>query len=206
MSNIAKIYKYFNKMNEVNTIMSQFDTAEKWHAYMELVRMKDKFVEELKSRIYNELEEIFNSSNIDDIWMLEFSYRGIDMYPKDFKTISIAIHWCSCWNDPWYRRSSSIWIDAKQLDYEKVFNRIQYYRERLPMTSYNDNISNFWHPFVSQIPAIVFGVENETTTLEECLFMAIKEPKRLAQNLWHEVFEPFANKECADILKCCTKE
>lgn len=78
---------------------------------------------------------------------------------------------------------------------------------RLPLQDYEDNIkNNRWLPFVKQIPAWVFEVENDITSVEKCLYTAKDYASRLARNLWEEVYKPFANKEIADLMRSFVKQ
>ena len=72
---------------------------------------------------------------------------------------------------------------------------------------YDENTQNQeWFPFIKQIPSKVFEVGDSQISVEECLYMAKDNARRLAENIWEEVFEPFAKKEYANIMSSCVTQ
>ena len=63
-----------------------------------------------------------------------------------------------------------------------------------------------WEPYVKRIPAKVFGVSEEVTSIEQCLYRAKDHAKEMAEDIWKEVFEPFAKKEVGNIIKSLANE
>ena len=189
-------------MEEVKHILELFDSAEKWNAFIELSNMREKLVYELKSRLVFELQKISEKYIANSRW--EFFYDNniniISIRPIDTPLIGIAIEWPT-WNFSWSKRSAAVRIEANKIDSFFVFEKIKKNRHRLPMQDFEENIQNHgWFPFIKQIPANVFNVKDEISSFEECLYIANKNPELLANNLWKEVFEPFAKKEYADIM------
>ena len=52
-------------MEEVNTVLSLFDSTEKWKAYIELANMKQDLVSELKKRLITELRKVAETNLAD---------------------------------------------------------------------------------------------------------------------------------------------
>ncbi len=72
----------------------------------------------------------------------------------------------------------------------------------LPLQDYEENYHNHsWIPFIKQIPSEVFDVDNDITSVEECLYMAKDNATQLTINIWENVFKPFATKENADLMR-----
>ena len=188
-------------MEDINEILTLFDSREKWTAFIDLSNKRDALVNELHTRLTTELEKIANERLIDSGWdfcAYNYSYGQIHMYPKDISQISIMMETRS-WGVEWYRRCASIYVNEKCVDdIYSVFNRIKECIPELPMAGFQDNRhNNAWHLFVKQIPAAVFNVESHVKSYEECLFMAKDNAQQLAKNIWEEVFQPFANKDLA---------
>lgn len=186
-------------------IMELFDSPEKWSAFIELSNMREKLVYELKSRLVFELQRISEKYIANSNW--EFFYDNdiniISIRPIDTPLIGIAVEW-STWNSPWSKRSAAIRIEANKINSFIVFEKIKKTRHLLPMQDFEENVQNHgWFPFIKQIPAKVFNVKDEISSFEECLYIANKNPEILANNLWKEVFEPFAKEEYANIMSSC---
>ena len=191
-------------MEEVKQVLALFNSQEKWNAFIELSNMKDDIVNELKSRLLVELQIIADNSLADSGWLFGSDNNGVYIKPKRTELIAISIEW-SWWNQSnvlWCKRGTFLWVDANSIDSSKVFEQVQTYRNKLAFQDYVENIQNHtWFPYVKQIPASVFNVNESTTSIEECLYMAKDNAKLLAENLWKQVFEPFANKECANLME-----
>ena len=191
-------------MEEVKKILALFDSAEKWNAFIELSNMRNTMVDELKSRLLVELRRIANKKLIDSGWELVSDNNNISIKPIDTPLIAIKIEW-SWWNahnTPWCIRGASVWIDANSTNCNNVFDMIKSNKERLPLQDYEENIQNHkWFPFIKQIPASVFNVNDDITSVEECLYMAKDNAEQLAMNIWENVFRPFATKENADLMQ-----
>lgn len=190
-------------MDEVKKVLALFDSAEKWNAFIELSNMRDAMVEELKSRFIEELQKITNKNLINLGWELHSDYNGISIRPVGTLLIGITIEW-SYWNDPnipWCRRGASVWIDANSTNSQSVFDMLKSNKKALPLQDYEENIQNHpWFPFTKQIPASVFNVTDDITSVEQCLYMAKDNASKLALNIWENVFEPFATKENAELM------
>ncbi|MDO4950484.1 MAG: hypothetical protein Q4E49_00295 [Bacteroidales bacterium] len=192
-------------MDEVKNILALFDSAEKWNAFIELSKMREAMVDELKSRLSDELQKIANKKLVDSGWELRSEYNGISIRPIDNSLIGVKIGEWRWWNDsnaPWCRRGACIWLDANSVNSSKTFELIKLNKKRLPLQDYEENIQNhYWFPFVKQIPSRVFNVDDNITSVDECLYMAKDNAEQLARNLWKEVFQPFATKENADLMR-----
>ncbi len=190
-------------MEEVKQILELFDSAEKWNAFIELSNMRKNLINELKHRLQVELKKITDKNLIDSKWSFYFDNNFIAIRPTEAPLIGITIEW-NCWNDsrtPWCRRGVCVWVDASKTNSWDIFNSIKANIHLLPMQEYEENIQNHaWLPFIKQIPSKIFNVDDSIVSVEECLYMAKDNAKQLAENLWKEVFKPFANKEVADII------
>ena len=115
--------------------------------------------------------------------------------------IGIGIEW-RWWDNsanPWCKRGACLWVDADNANSRNVFNEIKSCKDSLPLDGYEENIENHgWLPFIKVIPSTIFDVDESITSVEGCLYRAKDNAAQLANDLWKEVFEPFANKECAD--------
>lgn len=191
-------------MEEVKKVLALFDSAEKWNAFIELSNMRNAMVEELKSRLQLELNIIANKKLLDSGWEMHSDNNGISISPIGAPLIAITIEW-SWWNapnTPWCRRGASVWVDASSTNSQNVFDMIKSNRNALPLQDYEENIQNHtWFPFIKQIPASVFNVNDDITSVEQCLYMAKDNASKLALNIWENVFEPFATKENADLMR-----
>lgn len=191
-------------MEEVKKVLALFDSAEKWNAFIELSNMRNAMVEELKSRLQLELNIIANKKLLDSGWEMHSDNNGISIRPIGAPLIAITIEW-SWWNapnTPWCRRGASVWVDASSTNSQNVFDMIKSNRNALPLQDYEENIQNHtWFPFIKQIPASVFNVNDDITSVEQCLYMAKDNASKLALNIWENVFEPFATKENADLMR-----
>ena len=195
-------------MEEIKNVMALFDSKDKWNAFIELSNMRTELVNEMKDRLIIELKKIAESSLTDAGWIFDANYDYIKMYPIGSNIVGVVIEWRR-WNEPWSRRGACIWFnrDDKSIDWPKVYDKIKTNKNSLHLQDYGENIQNHgWFPFVKQIPAKVFDVENDTTSVEKCLYMAKDHASQLATNLWEEVYKPFANKEIADLMRSFVKE
>ena len=189
-------------MEEVYTVLSLFDSTEKWNAYIELANMKQDLVSELKKRLITELRKVAETNLAGSGWEF-FADNEYNIYikPKDSLLIGIGIEW-RWWDNsanPWCKRGAFLWVDANNANSRNVFNEIKSCRDSLPLDDFEENIENHgWLPFIKEIPSTIFDVDESITSVEGCLYMAKDNAAQLANNLWKEVFEPFANKECAD--------
>ena len=52
----------------------------------------------------------------------------------------------------------------------------------------------------------LLGLGYDITSVEKCLYMAKDNASQLAMNLWEEVYEPFANKEIANLMRSFVKQ
>lgn len=189
-------------MEEVNIVLSLFDSTEKWKAYIELANMKQDLVSELKKRLITELRRVAETNLAGSGWEF-FADNEYNIYikPKDSLLIGIGIEW-KWWDNsanPWCKRGACLWVHAKNANSRNVFNEIKSCEDSLPLDDYEENIENHgWFPFIKVIPSTIFDVDESTTSVEGCLYRAKDNAAQLANDLWKEVFEPFANKECAD--------
>lgn len=189
-------------MEEVNTVLSLFDSTEKWKAYIELANMKQDLVSELKKRLITELRKVAETNLAGSGWEF-FADNEYNIYikPKDSLLIGIGIEW-RWWDNsanPWCKRGACLWVDARNANSPNVFNEIKSCEDSLPLDDYEENIENHgWLPFIKEIPSTIFDVDESTTSVEGSLYRAKDNAAQLANDLWKEVFEPFANKECAD--------
>ena len=190
-------------MEEVNTVLSLFDSADKWNAYIELSNMKQDLVNELKERLRIELGKIADSNLSGSGWEFYSDDKYIFIKPKGTLLIGIGIEW-RWWDNavnPWCKRGAFLWVDANNANSRNVFDEIKSCKGSLPLNNYEENIENHgWFPFIKEIPSTVFDVDDSITSVEGCLYKAKDNAGQLAKDLWIEVFEPFANKECADVF------
>ena len=189
-------------MEEVKEVLALFDTPEKWNAFIELSNMRNEMVNELKSRLINELRKIADNSFLAKKgWEYWFDANYLILRPIDNSLIAIQIDWQQ-WGCEWCRRGACVWVDAKSIDSNAVFIKIKSKKAYLPLKDYEENIENHrWFPFVKQIPSRVFNVADDITSVEECLYMAKDNSAQLAKNIWEDVFKPFIDKETADLMK-----
>ena len=131
-------------MEDVKKVLALFDSKEKWNAFIELANMRNAMVDELKSRLLDELRKIANRELIDSGWELVSDNNNISIKPKNTPQIAITIEW-SWWNapnTPWCRRGASVWIDAKSANSTDVFELIKSNKAFLPLQDYEENIHN----------------------------------------------------------------
>lgn len=190
-------------MEDIKQVLALFDSAEKWNVFIELSNMREEMVSELKTRLLIELHKIAESELAESGWSFGSDKNSVYIRPKSTPLIAINIEW-NWWNAPnapWCKRSACLWVDANSIDSTKVFDQMKSHKDLTALQDYVENIQNHpWFPFAKQIPAKVFDVNENTTSVEECLFLAKDNAKLLAGNLWSEVFKPFAYKECADLM------
>ena len=190
-------------MEEVNTVLSLFDSVDKWNAYIELSNMKQDLVNELKKRLLTELRKVAEINLFGSGWNFFADNESIYIKPKGTLLIGFGIEW-KWWNysaNPWCKRGACLWVDAQNANSRNVFDEIKFRKESLPLDNYEENIENHgWFPFIKKIPSTVFNVNDSITSVEECLYRAKDNAEQLAKDLWKEVFEPLANKECADMF------
>lgn len=193
-------------MEEVKQVLALFDSKDKWNAFIELSNMRAELVNELKDRLALELRKIAEKELADTGWTFYADYNCMRIDPMEPKMLGITIEW-GFWNEPWSRRCACIWVNANSIDSFKVCDKIKSYRRQLPLQDYEENVQNHrWFPFVKQIPARVFDVDNDITSVEKCLYTAKDYASQLARNLWEEVYKPFANKEIADLMRSIVKQ
>lgn len=196
-----------DSMNE-EKLMELFDSSEKWSAFIGLSNMKNQLLDRLKSRLLNELKIIANKELTNTMWSFDYDKNHISIKPTGSPQIGITIEW-KYWNEnfPWCIRGACIWVDCKKTNGAVVFNNIKANSHLLPMHNYDENAQNQeWFPFIKQIPSKVFEVGDSQISVEECLYMAKDNARRLAENIWEEVFEPFAKKEYANIMSSCVTQ
>lgn len=196
-----------DSMNE-EKLMELFDSSEKWSAFIGLSNMKNQLLDRLKSRLLNELKIIANKELTNTMWSFDYDKNHISIKPTGSPQIGITIEW-NYWNEnfPWCIRGACIWVDCKKTNGAVVFNNIKANSHLLPMHNYDENAQNQeWFPFIKQIPSKVFEVGDSQISVEECLYMAKDNARRLAENIWEEVFEPFAKKEYANIMSSCVTQ
>lgn len=196
-----------DSMNE-EKLMELFDSSEKWSAFIGLSNMKNQLLDRLKSRLLNELKIIANKELTNTMWSFDYDKNHISIKPTGSPQIGITIEW-NYWNEnfPWCIRGACIWVDCKKTNGAVVFNNIKANSHLLPMHNYEENAQNHeWLPFIKQIPSKVFEVGDSQISVEECLYMAKDNARRLAENIWEEVFEPFAKKEYANIMSSCVTQ
>ncbi len=190
-------------MEDVKQVLALFDSKEKWSAFIELSNMRGEMVSELKSRLIVELKKIADSSLVDSGWMFSSDNNSIYIKPLKAPFIAITIEW-SWWNAanaPWCKRGACLWVDANSIDSRKVFEQMKMYRGTSEMQDFVENIENHgWFPFIKQIPATVFDVNDNISSADECLYLAKDNAKIFAEKLWNDVFKPFANKRWADLM------
>lgn len=188
-------------MESIREILELFDTKEKWYAFIELSQKRDALVKELNSRLITELKAIAKESLTDSGWSFESSSGWFYIFPTGDSDIRVIIEpqW---WNHEWCRRGVSLWGNHDYLDNYRVVKKLWENKPLLPINEFEETIKNHgWFMFTKSIPSGVFGVESQVTSYEECIFGAKDNPRQLAKNLWEEVFQPFAKKEIADLLK-----
>jgi hypothetical protein len=190
-------------MEDIKQVLALFDSRDKWNAFIELSNMREEMVSELKTRLQIELQKIAESELVESGWSFGADKNCVYIQPNGKPLIAINIEW-KWWNAPnapWCKRSACLWVDANSIDSAKVFDQIKSLKGLSALRDYVENIQNHtWLPFAKQIPAKVFDVNESTTSVEECLYLAKDNAKLLAKSLWSEVFKPFAYKECADLM------
>lgn len=195
-------------MEEIEDVLTLFDSAETWNAFIELSEMRTGLVNELSSRLMVELQKIAKENLANTGWT--FYVNGDENYPKrvcrlypypDEELIGVAIEW-GFWTIPWCRRGACVFVNADKTNYMKVRDRIKASRDVLPLHGYEET-THGWLPFAKQIPARVFQVEPDVTSVEKCLYLAKDHAPVLARSLWEEVFQPFAYPEYAEKMRNC---
>ena len=190
-------------MEEIKQILSLFDTVEKWNSYIELSNMKDTLVNELKKRLLEEIRRIGKEKLKDSGWdFYDKLLDGIGIAPYD-SDLGVGLVF-GYWNRGGVYARSSVVFSKKGINYSKLHEIVLQNSHILPLKSplqdYAEN-SHEWEPYVKRIPANVFEVANEITSVELCLYRAKDHTKEMAEDIWKEVFEPFANKEVGEVLK-----
>lgn len=194
-------------MEETTTVLNLFDSKEKWSAYIELSNMREALVRELKTRLLKEIRLLADKNTANTGWIFEDYSHLLYIRPDSTSLIRIDIEW-DMWKYAWYRRGVSVQLDCDNLKnyWTKVTDNIKALVRTLPLTDYHENYENEWLPFVKQIPAHVFDVTNDVTSVEECLYMAKDNAKQLATNIWDNVFQPFMNPEYSKLLSSVVQE
>ena len=188
-------------MENTRIILDLFESKEQWNAYIELANMKQAFTDELKERLSTAMQKLTARVLDGSGWKFDYDKGHLSIFPLGTKMICVRIEW-SWWNDadsPWGHRSAFLWVYDDALKDPDVKDKIRAHKAQLPLSSFEES-DHCWLPFVHKIPAAVFNVSNETTSLEQCLYEAKDHADRLAENIWNDVFAPFANPECAEIL------
>lgn len=190
-------------MEDVKQVLALFDSKDKWNAFIELSNMRTDMVNEMKSRLFVELQKMADKYLDKTGWLFKSDMYSTAMRPQSAPTIGITIEW-SWWNQtnaPWCKRVACLWVDANSIDSEKIFEQLKSHNGLPALQDYVENIRNHsWFPFTKQIPAKVFDVNENTFSVEVCLYLAKDNPKLLAENLWSEVFKPFATREILDLM------
>lgn len=190
-------------MEEIKQVLSLFDTVEKWNSYIELSNMREALVNELKTRLLEELRRIGEKKLKDSGW--EFYDRlsdGIGIAPYD-SDLGVGLVF-GYWNRRGIYARSSVVFSKKGINYSKLHEMVLQNSHELPLKSIlQDYIENFheWEPYVKRIPANVFEVSDEITSIDLCLYRAKDHAKEMAEDIWKEVFEPFTNKKVGEIMK-----
>ena len=190
-------------MEDIKQVLALFDNEEKWNSYIELSNMKDALVSELKTRLLNELRRIGNEKLKDSGWVFYDRFKDeIGIVPID-SDLGIGVVFEYWKRGGAYSRSSVI-FSKEGINYSFLHDLIKQIRDKLPLQGplqdYTEN-PHSWEPYIKRIPANVFGVSDDVTSIEQCLYRAKDHAKDLAEDIWQEVFEPFANKEVGEILK-----
>lgn len=187
-------------MEEIKQVLSLFDTVVKWNSYIELSNMREALVNELKTRLYKEICNIGDEKLKDSGWCFDDNNNVniIRIFPEGTKLIGVAIEF-QWWNYDWGHRSCFIWTNPDIVDISSL--KHSQIREKNPLQDFEENNQSDWLPYVKKIPANVFDVANEITSVELCLYRAKDYAKEMAEDIWKEVFEPFANKNVGKELK-----
>ena len=189
-------------MEDTRMILDLFESQEQWNAYIELANMKQAFTDELKERLSTAMQKLTDRVLAGSGWRFACDRDHLAIFPLGTEMICITIEW-GWWNDvnsPWGHRSAFLWVNYDALKDPDVKDKIRANKAQLPLSSFEESDMHNWLPFVHKIPAAVFNVPNETTLMEQCLYEAKDHADRLAENIWDDVFAPFANPECAEIL------
>lgn len=191
-------------MNEIENVLSLFNTAEDWNSFVELSNMKDMMVRELKSRLLTEMRKIAVPKLSGADWEYDAKDDYISIVLQKHHSLSIRIEWRH-WS--WYKRGAGIWINPSEIIPDKFIGKVYgnaKLKDFLTANGFHESRENAWYPFMKTIPAKVFfqNVNNDSCQLvEECLFRAKQDAKGLADNLWEEVFKPFVeNKNVISML------
>ena len=187
-------------MEDITQVLALFDSAEKWKAFIDLSKMKENLIIELKNRLCKAWERVVSPLLKDSGWVYSCDRNHIGIKPEGNELIRVIIEWIQ-WDFHWGKQSVFIYVKGDEVDSKRVFNQIKDKQVSLPMKDYAENFVNSqWLLFAKQIPSRVFG-GNSPVSVEECLFMAKDNAEQLAINLWNEVFQPFAKKETAKIFR-----
>ncbi len=190
-------------MEDIKQVLALFDNKEKWNSFIELSNMKEALVNELKTSLLNELRRIGNEKLKESGWVFYDRFKdGIGIIPVD-SDLGVGVVFEYWKRGGEYSRSSVIFAITEEkegIKYSKLHEQIRQIREKLPLQDYSEN-PHGWEPYIKRIPAKVFRVSDDVTSIEQCLYRAKDYAKELAEDIWQEVFEPFANKEVGEILK-----
>lgn len=187
-------------MNEIEKVLSLFETAEDWNSFVELSNMKDMMVRELKCRLLTEMRKIAVPKLSGADWEYDAKDDYISIVLQGHHALSICIEWRH-WS--WYKRGAGIWIDPSKIAPEDFIGNVNANADLkgfLTDNGFHESRENAWYPFMKTIPAKVFFQKDSNDScrlVEECLFRAKQDAKGLADDLWEEVFKPFVEKEDA---------
>ena len=182
-------------MNEIEKVLSLFETAEDWNSFVELSNMKDMMVRELKRRLLTEMQKIDESNLSGAGWEYDASDDYISIVLQKHPSLSNCIEWRH-WS--WYKRGAGIWINPSEINPEKFIGKVNANADLkgfLTGKGFHESRENAWYPFMKTIPAEVFFSNDSCRLVEECLFRAKQKAKELADDLWETVFRPFVENE-----------
>lgn len=189
-------------MEDTNMILDLFESHEQWSAYIELANMKQAFTDELKERLSIAMRKLTDRILPGSGWRFAYNKDHLTIFPLGLEIIGVRIEW-GWWNDattPWGHRSAFLWVNYDALKDLDVKDKIRANKAQLPLSTFEESDMHDWLPFVHKISAAVFNVSNETSLMELCLYEAKDHADTLAENIWNDVFAPFANPKCAEIL------
>lgn len=191
-------------MNEIEKVLSLFETAEDWNSFVELSNMKDMMVRELKCCLLTEMRKIAVPKLSGADWEYDANCDYISIVLHGHHTLKLGIEW-KFWTCPWYERGAGIWINPSEItpvDFiGKVYGNTKL-KDFLTAKGFHESRKHLWYPFVKTIPATVFhdGNNDSCKLVEECLFRAIQDAEGLAKDLWNNVFNPFVEGNVISML------
>ena len=189
-------------MNEIEKVLSLFETAEDWNSFVELSNMKDMMVRELKCRLLTEMRKIAVPKLSGADWEYDANCDYISIVLHGHHTLKLGIEW-KFWTCPWYERGAGIWINPSEINPEKFIGKVNANADLkgfLTDKGFHESRENAWYPFMKTIPAEVFFSNDSCRLVEECLFRAIQDAEGLAKDLWNNVFNPFVEGNVISML------